>query len=177
MKKFSILAAVLLVSIMGAVALAYPGQVQIASHKEIPIVDGKFRMGPSTGFSVPFTLTQSFDVPPGATKTYGTIAWGPCWGAEFVGATPGHTTGGYPTQACSWIMWDPAPDTVTVTVEYNGNWIFNYVAFLRWDAWEGGEWVSYCLIGEPNQYGQCPASLYLEAQPAIIYLPIILRGA
>lgn len=177
MKKFSILAAMLLILIMGAVALAYPGQIQISSHQIIPVVDGKFRMGPSTGFPVPFELTQTFDVPPGATKTYGTIAWGPCQAARFIGATPGYTSGGYPTQACSWILWDPAPDTVTVTVEYNGNWLSNCLGFVRWFAWEDGAWVPYCLIGEPNQYGQCPASLYLEAQPATICLPIILRGA
>lgn len=156
--------------------LAYPGQVQIFSHKEIPIVDGMFRMGPSTGFPVPFTLTQSFDKPPGATKVYGTIAWGPCRAAEFIEATPGYTTGGYPAQACSWIMWDPAPDTVTVTVRYTGNWLQNYIGWVRWFAWEDGSWAPYCLIGEPDQYEHCPASLYLEAQPITVHLPIILKG-
>lgn len=157
--------------------LVYPGMVQISSHKEIPIVDGAFRMGPSTGFPVPFTLTQSFDVPPGATKTYGTIAPGSCWSAEFIGATPGYTSGGYPTQACSWIMWENPPDVVSVTVEYTGNWVYNYISLVRWEAWEDGGWVPYCLIGEPNEYGHCPGSLYLEAQPAIVYLPILMKGS
>ena len=155
---------------------AYPGQVQLSSHQEIPIVDGLFRVGPSTGFPIPFTLTQQFDMPLNATKTYGTIAWGPCWAAEFVGATPGYTTGDYPTQACSWIMWESPPDIVTVTAEYNGHWLQNYIGLVRWFAWEDGNWIPYCLMGEPDQYGLCPASLYLEAQPITIYLPIIVRA-
>lgn len=173
-----ILVVIALISLMflKSEVLAYPGQVQISSHQEIPVVDGLFRIGPSTEFSIPFTLTQTFNLPPGATKVYGTIAWGPCWDAELIRATPGYTSGGYPTSACSWIMWDPAPSTVTVTVEYTGHWLLNYIALVRWEAWEDGNWMPYCLIGEPDEYEHCPGSLYLEAQPIIIHLPIIMRA-
>lgn len=160
----------------GGQVLAYPGQIRISSHREIPIVDGLFRMGPSIGFPVPFTLTQTFDVPTGATEVYGTIAWGPCWAAEFVSATPGYTTGSYPAQACSWIKWVSPPATVAVTARYEGHWLLNYIGHVRWFAKEGGHWKPYCLIREPDQYGNCPASLYLEAQSVTTYLPIIVRA-
>ena len=173
MKK--LLIALLGIALFPALLGAYPGQVQISSPQgEIPVMDDMFRLGPSTGFPVPFTLDQSFDVPSGAAKTYGTIAPGPCQGAVFVGATPGYTSGGYPTPACSWIMWEPAPAVVTMTVQYTGRWIQNYIALHRWNAWEGGGWVAYCLIGEPDEHGHCPGSIYFEAQLARVYLPIII---
>lgn len=160
-----------LVLILGLLGFSYTSRIEISSHKEIPIVNGVFQMGPSTDFPVPFEVTQIFHVPEGATEICGTIAWGPCEKAEFVGATPGYTSGGFPTQACSWIDWDPAPDVVSVTVEYVGNWWVEYHAHVAWYALENGNWVSYCLLGE----APCGTSLVIEPQPAFIYLPIVIR--
>ena len=51
----------------------------------------------------------------------------------------------------------------------------NYIGHVRWEAYESGDWTPYCLIGEADQYGNCPGSLYMEAQPLTCYLPLILK--
>lgn len=170
------------VTILGVVTSAAAPRLTIESGQEIPVIDGIFQITHPT-FTTPFTLTHRFEVPPGTTKVYGTLAPGPCEHAEFLGATPGYTNnpelGG-----CSWIQWlDPVPSVVTWTVRYTGFWAQDYI-------WLGAVWASppdpcapivgtpYCLIREPDEYCNCYGDLRIGPQPApySVFAPIIMKA-
>lgn len=140
--------------------------------------------GPTYGHTVPFTVTQLFHVPPGTSEeVFGTIAAGPCWVAEFVGATSGYVTGGTPPGnpgVCGWIRWLPPnipTSVVTVTVRYSGHWLPNIYNPVSWYA----DHDPYCFRREPdcNEFGcACQwATLKWERQPLSIWLPMIKKNS